>query len=92
MDDLDTNGALVDKGAPVPAAFSCMPRVAVLIYKSIDHGLGIIGHNVMCADITIGERQECAGLCGGGVVQHDDIDAAVLSAGLHGFINAVRPV
>ena len=79
MDDLDANGALIDKGASVPTAFSGMPRVTVFVHQSIDHGFGVIGHNVMRADVTIGERHECTGLCRGGVVQYDDIDAAILS-------------
>ncbi|MNE68845.1 hypothetical protein D3C80_1645270 [compost metagenome] len=77
VDDLDTDGAGVQPGTALPLAFAGMPGAAAFIHQLIDRTRAV-AHQIMAADLAVGEQCQRAIQRGVGVVQDHELDTVVV--------------
>ncbi len=78
IDQLDADRGGVQPGTPVPFALPGMPGAAILVHQAVD-GRRRLTDQVVAAHIAPAEQLQRARQVGGGVMQHDELDAAVVA-------------
>lgn len=78
VDDLDADRGGVQPGPALPFTDPGVPGAAVLIHQAVDGGRLVVADQVVRADATVGEDAQRMRQIGGGVVEDDELDTAVL--------------
>lgn len=72
VDEFDAHRKRVDAGVAIPLTDSSMPGTPVFIDELVYVGYGVVGNEVVAADVLSGEDFQGVGVVGRGVVQDDD--------------------
>ena len=86
IDQLDTDAAGIQPGAPLPGAIPGVPGTAILVDQAVDGGRAI-ADQVVTAHLALGQQSQGMGQVGGGVVHHDVLHATALAARAEAVVN-----
>ncbi|CEG53621.1 hypothetical protein PXNS11_30079 [Stutzerimonas xanthomarina] len=78
VDQLNADRCGVEPGAPVPLTLAGMPGAAVFIHQPVD-GRRRLADQVVAADVAAAEQLQRAGQVGRGVMQDDELGAAIVA-------------